>query len=222
VLKFQEVQDASESSVKHDPTGLLSALCVSNSPLYRFCRNHVLHGVHVKDVMQQQIAPELHKVHKPQVFKYRQEIGVHAVIGIGNTSRHIFAGIATTLEQGCIKLLLPHVKHAQQSPSLAIPICFLEGEPLTRAANTHLSIYAEDRLACNGLMFLLLCGVLSTGLSASKQALLGCCLLKLSQGTRIFPSLETCPWIRLDWHSCITSFGITSTLAPHASWASEN
>jgi late competence protein required for DNA uptake (superfamily II DNA/RNA helicase) len=65
--------------------------------------------------MQRQIAAELRNMHKPQVFKYRQEIGVHAVLGIGNTSRRIFAGIATTLEQGCIKLLLPHVKHARQS-----------------------------------------------------------------------------------------------------------
>jgi hypothetical protein len=139
------------------------------NPLCTGCRNHVLHGVYVKDVMQRQIAPELRKVHKltPQVYKYMREKGVHVVLAIDNTSRQVFAGITTKLEQGCIKLLLPHVKHALQSPSLAIPIFFMEGELLTHAANTRWSIYAEDHLACNGLMFLSFYQGLLTGLCAS-------------------------------------------------------
>jgi hypothetical protein len=43
-----------------------------------------------------------------------REKGVHVVLAIDNTSRQVFVGITTKLEQlqGCIKLLLPHVKHA--------------------------------------------------------------------------------------------------------------
>jgi hypothetical protein len=147
VLKFQEVQDASESSFSITLQGYSLRFVIAN-PLCTGCRNHVLHGVYVKDVMQRQIAPELRKVHKlmPQVYKHMREKGVHVVLAIDNTSRQVFVGI-TKLEQGCVKLLLPYVKHAQQSPSLAIPICFMEGELLTRAANTRWSIYAEDHLA---------------------------------------------------------------------------
>jgi hypothetical protein len=77
-----------------------------------------------------------------------KETGVHVVLVIDNTSRHIFVGIKT-------KLLLPRVKHAQQSLSLAIPISFMEGELLTHTSNTLWGIHTEDHLACNGSMFLL-------------------------------------------------------------------
>jgi hypothetical protein len=92
--------------------------------------------------MQRQIAPELRKVHNlmPSVYKYMREKGVHVVLAIDNTSRQVFVGITTKLEQGCVKLLLPHVKHAQQSPSLAIPVFFMEGELFTHADNTRWSI----------------------------------------------------------------------------------
>jgi hypothetical protein len=108
------------------------------NPLCIGCFNHMLHGVYIQGVMQRQIEPELCKVHMvmPQVNMYMRKKGLHVVLAIDNTSRQIFVGITTNLEQDCIKLLLPHVKHAQQSPSLAIPF-LKEGELLTHAANTR-------------------------------------------------------------------------------------
>jgi hypothetical protein len=113
VLKFQEVQDASESSFSMTLQVYPLRFVIAN-PLCTGCHNHVLHRVYVKDVMQRQIAPELRNAHKlrPQVYKYMREKGVHVVLAIENTSRQVFVGITTKLEQGCIKLLLPHVKHA--------------------------------------------------------------------------------------------------------------
>jgi hypothetical protein len=152
--------------------------------------------------MQRQIAPELRKVHKlmPRVYKYMREKGVHVVLAIDNTSRQVFVGITTKLEQGCIKLLLPYVKHAQQSPSLAIPIFFMEGELLTRAANTRWSIYAEDHLACNGLMVLLFYRVWFTGLCASVQTrAYGRHPLKSVKGNQNGNMHLAC--IHVEWHS---------------------
>jgi hypothetical protein len=60
-------------------------------------------------------------------YQHMRANGVHIVLAIDNTSRQVFSGAAKKLEQGCIKIVIPFVKSAQQSPSSAIPIFFSEG-----------------------------------------------------------------------------------------------
>jgi hypothetical protein len=88
-----------------------------------------LRGVYLKDVMRQ-VSRELIRISETmprRVYQHMRANGVNIVLAIDNTSRQVFSGATKKLEQGCIKIVLPFVKSAQQSPSLAIPIFFFEG-----------------------------------------------------------------------------------------------
>lgn len=50
------------------------------------------------------------------------------MLAVDNTSRQTFGGQSAKLEQGVIKIILPGLDVAQQSPCLAIPIFFLDGD----------------------------------------------------------------------------------------------
>jgi hypothetical protein len=53
---------------------------------------------------------------------------VDIVLAVDNTSRQTFGGHSAKLEQGVIKIILPGFDAAQQSPFLAIPIFFMDGD----------------------------------------------------------------------------------------------
>jgi hypothetical protein len=85
----------------------------------------------VKDVMGRIIVPELLtiKEYLPKTYQQIKEAGkVDIVLAIDNTSRSNFAGQSLKLEQAVIKIVLPGIDSAQQSPCLAIPIFFMEGD----------------------------------------------------------------------------------------------
>jgi hypothetical protein len=76
----------------------------------------------------------------------------------------------------------------------------MEGELLIRAANTRWSIYAEDHLACTGLMFLLFYQVWLTGLCASvRTRAYGRQPLKSVKGNQNGNMHLAC--IHVEWHS---------------------
>jgi hypothetical protein len=52
---------------------------------------------------------------------------VDIVLAMDNTSRQNLGGVGLKLEQAVIKIILPGVPTAQQSPALAIPIFFMDG-----------------------------------------------------------------------------------------------
>lgn len=85
----------------------------------------------VKDVMGRLVVPELQSIHKflPRVFARMKKSGkVDIVLAIDNTSRQNFVAMCLKLEQAVIKIILPGIESAQQSPALAIPIFFMEGD----------------------------------------------------------------------------------------------
>jgi hypothetical protein len=88
-------------------------------------------AAYVKDVMNRLVIPELQTIrkHLPQAYaKMKEQCAVDIVVAIDNTSRQQFDGRACKLEQAVINIILPDIDSAQQSPCLAIPIFFMEGE----------------------------------------------------------------------------------------------
>jgi hypothetical protein len=103
-----------------------------------------MHGVYIRNVMQRQVAPELRRIKEvmpAKVYSHVKEFGANIVLAIDNTSRQLLNGTTSKLEQACIKVVLPYVDCPQQSPSMAMPIFFMEGE----------SAAASDGLACPAL-----------------------------------------------------------------------
>lgn len=91
----------------------------------------VLRGVFVKNVMGKLIQPELRTIRKLLPRSWRLMLNancINIVIAIDNTSRQTFSGQTVKLEQAVLKIIIPGVKSAQQSPCLAIPIFFMEGD----------------------------------------------------------------------------------------------
>jgi hypothetical protein len=116
------VIDLTEDDSVHADVDVLGATGTSEQPAAD------MRGVYVKDVMRQ-VARELVKIREemPRVYEHMRKNGVHIVLAVDNTSRQVFSGCTLKLEQGCVKIVLPLVKSAQQSPSMAIPIFFFEG-----------------------------------------------------------------------------------------------
>jgi hypothetical protein len=89
-----------------------------------------LRAVLVKDVMGRLVVPELMTIreHLPSVYQRMVEAGkVDIVLALDNTSRSEFGQFIMKLEQAVIKIVLPGIESAQQSPTLAIPIFFMDG-----------------------------------------------------------------------------------------------
>jgi hypothetical protein len=85
----------------------------------------------VKDVIRRLVVPELLGIRKylPKCFASMKEAGkIDIVLAIDNTARANFGGVSLKLEQVVIKIMLPGIDSAQQSPALAIPILFMEGD----------------------------------------------------------------------------------------------
>jgi hypothetical protein len=86
-------------------------------------------GAYIKDVMGRLVSPELVTIREilPRCFEIMKNSGVDIVLAIDNTTRTMFDDWVAKLEQAAIKILLPGIDNAQQSPALAIPIFFMEG-----------------------------------------------------------------------------------------------
>jgi ribosomal protein L25 (general stress protein Ctc) len=107
-----------------------------------------MHGVYVRNVMQRQVAPELRRIKEAmpaKVYSHMKEHGAHIVLAIDNTSRQLFNRCTSKLEQACIKVVLPYVDRPQQSPSMAMPILFMEGESASDSDGLN------DGIACPAL-----------------------------------------------------------------------
>lgn len=89
-----------------------------------------LRAAFVKDVMGRLVVPELKTIRQylPAVYERMVDAGkVEIVLAMDNTSRKDFSELSMKLEQAVIKIVLPGIKSAQQSPTLAIPIFFMDG-----------------------------------------------------------------------------------------------
>jgi hypothetical protein len=86
-------------------------------------------GAYIKDVMGKLVSPELVTIREilPGCFEIMKNSGVDIVLAIDNTTRTLFDDWVAKLEQAAIKILLPGIDNAQQSPALAIPIFFIKG-----------------------------------------------------------------------------------------------
>lgn len=135
-LKVVELQEGDQEDLIVDLTleesveeaaGEEAAACRSSTS-----RKVMLRAVYVKDVMGALVAPELQGIRKflPGTYALIKAQGhVDIVLAIDNTSRTHFSGHSSKLEQAVIKIILPGIDSAQQSPCLAIPIFFMEGTP---------------------------------------------------------------------------------------------
>jgi hypothetical protein len=104
-----------------------------------------LRGVYVKNVMERLVAPELKVIKRylPECYALMKEQGfVDIVLAVDNHSRTVFSEALCKLEQAVIKILLPGINSAQQSPALAIPIFFMEG------MSTHTYIFTNHTGTC--------------------------------------------------------------------------
>ena len=89
-----------------------------------------LWGIHASDVVQV-ILDELRLIKRelPTVWAEMLERGeIIIILSMDNTTRQMFDGRSCKVEQGVLKIFLPLVGTAQQSPYMAIPIFLLEGE----------------------------------------------------------------------------------------------
>jgi hypothetical protein len=107
-----------------------------------------MHSVYVRNVMQRQVATELHRIKEAmptKVYSHMKEHDAHIVLTIDNASRQLFNWTTSKLEQACIKVVLPYVDRPQQSHSMAMPILFMEGESVADSDGLN------DGIACPAL-----------------------------------------------------------------------
>lgn len=91
---------------------------------------HARWAVHVSHKLEDLLRPELLRIQDklPEVWEAILEAGeLHMTIAMDNASRRLFDCSSAKYEQGVIKILLPRLNSAQQSPILAIPVFLMEG-----------------------------------------------------------------------------------------------